>query len=139
VTARVLAAAVGVVLAALIAGAVGAIVAAAVVIGWAGRALRARYAAAPLPDLDLPEPGVPPRETVSRLERLSGQLAIAMYDGRYYDRAVRPLLRRVATAIAAATGGRPVPDDALFGPDSRRDRAPLLAELTAVVDRMERL
>jgi hypothetical protein len=48
-------------------------------------------------------------------------------------------LRRVAAGIVAARGGRPVPDDALFGPNLGQDRPPRLSDLTAVVDRMERL
>jgi hypothetical protein len=125
----VLAAAAGVLLAGLAAGSAGAIVAAAVIVAYAGYALRTGYGAAPPAVLDLPESPAGPTRTVRRLERISGQLSIGMTDGLYFDRAVRPLLARIAAgigstgALAERSGGPP--------------RPPTLSELNELVERME--
>ncbi len=128
--ARVLAAAAGVLLAALAAGAAGAVVATSVIVACAGWALRADYAAAPAPVVDLPEPPAGPTHTVRRLERISGQLSIGMSDGLYFDRVVRPLLARIAASTEPADG-------ALRGFAAPSRRAPSLPELNALVERME--
>jgi len=132
-------AAAAVVLATLAAGATGALIAAAVVTALAGYALRNRYAGAPPPVLDLPEP--PPKQTdrAPRLEQISGQLSIGMTDGRYFHRAVRPLLLRIANSTAAAHGGPQVAEEALFPEPATSSRAPTLRELSVLVDRMEQL
>lgn len=128
----VLVAAAGVLLAAVAAGAAGAAVAASAIVAYAGYALRARYAAAPAPVLDVPEAPPGPTHTVRRLERISGQLSIGMTDGRYFDRAVRPLLARIAGTSESANAGL----DDLAAPSGR---APSLSELNALVERMEQL
>lgn len=138
-TARLLAASACVALAALVAGAVGAIVAASLAAAWLGSDLLAEYAAAPEPAVDLPHPAAKPMETLRQLDRISGQLAIGMSDGRYFDRAVRPRLSRIATGIAAARGGGGQPDGDLLTATARPGRAPTLSELSALVDRMEQL
>jgi hypothetical protein len=137
VRARILLAAAGVVLAALVAGAAGAVVVAAVVVTVAGFGLRSEYAAAPPAVVELPDPAPRPSSTPRRFEEISGQLSIGMSDGRYYDRAVRPLLLRIARTTVAARGRGDV-DAAILGAGAGR-RPPTLRELSRVLDRMEQL
>jgi hypothetical protein len=133
VTPRLFSAAVVVVLAAVLAGAAGGVIAASLAVGWAGWQLRARYAAPPSPVVDLPDARMEPVDGPRRLDQISGQLAIGMSDGRYFERVVRPLLLRIATGL----GGGDLPDDATFAATDEPGRAPKLEELTAMVDRME--
>jgi hypothetical protein len=72
-----------------------------------------------------------PVEGPRRLDQISGQLAIGMSDGRYFDRVVRPLLLRITTGL----GGGDVPDE--HPSAGKLGRAPRLDELTGMVDRME--